>query len=463
MDDHMSPSSRNPLTTYLRQLRQTKTSLPHGELVCVSASPNISTVAALLRLACAVGPYIAVLQVHADIIDDWSPEAVRRLTNVAKRFSFLIWEGGRILNTKRRPTGQHALSSHEIARDVAMARKRYTKGINVAAWAGLASTWVIGSEGQDKGGCQLIPTLRRAARETVSRMTTSVRTEISGGQSPSIDGTDDDDCGDSPCDNEEQDQNTLNTALEDLDISPPLRKSSVISLTRTITQHEEPSRPPLIEVDDDCDCGEINSENESALAVTVTPPPLLSRGILIYLPSNGDTQSKSLHRQAAIISGKTHNDFVVGFVTEEPWTNVRRDQALAESLRRACSDEQDDLDEDDDEEGGDGNGKDEGNLNNMETYAIFSPLENDHVGCSTNVHEPRTSAGESLSSQGQHSSSRHKSGLGTQAQQIRALHQLVAQALSLLSTMSPAAPLSSSDAKQGCSDILYIPVITMNL
>ncbi|EEP78008.1 predicted protein [Uncinocarpus reesii 1704] len=453
MNASTTSSRRNPLTTYLRLLHRSKTTLPHGQLICVSASPNISTMDSLLRLACAVGPYIAVLQVHADIIDDWSVEAVRRLTNIAKRLGFLVWEGGRILNTKRRPTGQHPLSGHEIARDIAMARKRYTKGISVAAWAALASTWVIGPEEHSKGGSQLIPTLRRAARETVSRTTMSVRTEISGGQTPSAAGTSMDDCRDDLYDDEEQDQDLLSTTLGGLNISPPLRKASVISLTRTITQHAELSKP-LVELEDSCGCDEIelaqHNDQDSAAATALPPPPVLSRGIVICLPS--DSQSTPRQRQAAIALGRAHSDFVVGFVTEESWINARKDLALANSLQ----DDDDGEDDDDDDEEEDGESLDE-----VETYAVFSPLENDHVGRGINVQEPLTGEDDGLPELPK--PSHPQSGFGTKAQQIFALHQLVAQALSIQTGKSTTGSPGPSGSKKRGVDILYIPVITMNL
>jgi hypothetical protein len=137
---------------------------------------------ALLRLASAVGPFIAVLQVHADIIDDWSLRAAQRLTYLANKFCFLIWEGGRALNTQRRSGRTQSMSDEEITRSIDMARKRYTKGVvSVAAWAGLASTWVIGPEQEGRGADRLIPILRRAAKERVALMTKSVQTEISAG------------------------------------------------------------------------------------------------------------------------------------------------------------------------------------------------------------------------------------------------------------------------------------------
>ncbi|WEW54681.1 hypothetical protein PRK78_000103 [Emydomyces testavorans] len=457
MNAATAPPSRNPLTTYLRLLQRTKTSLPHGQLVCVSASPNISTMDGLLRLACAVGPHIAVLQLHADIIDDWSMEAVRRLTSIAKKFGFLIWEGGRILNTKRRPTGQQALSTQEIARDIAMARKRYTKGISVAAWAGLASTWVIGPEEQEKGGGQLIPTLRRAARETVARMTMSVRTEISGGQTPCIVGAAGDDLEESIYD-DEQDQDVFDDSLRDLNSSQPLRKGSVISLTRTITQHAEPSRPMTMELEHRCECDESEFPLDDKLASPniLPPPPLLSRGMVICLPNNADTQCTPQHRQAAIAAGKAHNDFVVGYVTEEPWINVQRDQALAHVLALPNSHE---TDGDEHEDSSDC--ENERNPDDAETYVIFSPLENEHFGRKPHVAEPYSTNGGTAAVSP--SSPHQRSKYGVKAQQISALHQLVGRALSIQATTGAAnASVSSTSSKQCGPDILYIPIITMN-
>ncbi|KAI2248784.1 hypothetical protein LOZ11_003856 [Ophidiomyces ophidiicola] len=442
--------SRNPLTTYLRLLRQHKLSLPQGQLVCVSASPNISTVAALLRLACAVGPYIAVLQVHADIIDDWSADAVRKLTSVAKKFGFLIWEGGRILNSKRRPFSQATLSSHEVARDIAMARKRYTGGIGVATWAGLVSTWVIGSEEEGKGSSQFIPTLRRAARETMSRMAMSVRTEISGGQSPVEFETNGD--GSLPA---YVDHNELNSFGE-IETIQPLRKSSVISLTRTITQHEEPSQPAPSEPEYDSDYDTLN--DQVAPSPNLPSPPLLSRGVVLCLP-NAEMETTRQHRDIAIASAKANDDFVLGFVTEDSWIHTRENQALADALQVSAPDEQ-------------GNEADESNhyeqsSDDLETYVVFSPLENEHVSHTINITDSHRVAENPLSPKFPVSPRQHSS-FDIKAQQISALHHLIGRALSITSNpalFSTSVPLNSpaSTSKCGNTDILYIPVVTMNV
>lgn len=74
--------------------------LSHGQPVCVSVLPKFITTAVLLQLASAIGLYIAVLQLHADNIADWSLLSTQRLSNIAENFGFLIWEGGRMLKSK---------------------------------------------------------------------------------------------------------------------------------------------------------------------------------------------------------------------------------------------------------------------------------------------------------------------------------------------------------------------------
>lgn len=419
--------------------------------------------ASLLRLACAVGPYIAVLQVHADIIDDWSHEGVRKLNCIAKRFGFLIWEGGRILNSRWRPTGQQALSSHEVARDIAMARKRYTKGISVAAWAGLASTWVIGPEELGKGSSQLIPTLRRAARETVARLTMSVRTEISGGQTSLFVGDDGDSQEDDPSGEEEQEE-TYDAQLANANTFQSFRKGSVISLTRTITQHAEPSKPTPMDLEDyyECDELEFSSDEKLTSTTTLSPPPLFSRGVVICLPNDSETQSTLPHQKVAIASAKAHNDFVLGFVTEEPWINVRTDQALADCIQTPGKAEFDDDGDDEGDDDDSDDSKDDGIPDEDETYVIFSPLENEHVGRNSSTTGSYSASGDHLNAT---DSSRQQTKFGIKAQQIRGLHQLVSRALAFQSSDgSMNGSLNHHAAsRRGHPDILYIPVVTMNV
>ncbi|KAL1957514.1 hypothetical protein VTO42DRAFT_5977 [Malbranchea cinnamomea] len=436
MSSPFSVSLENPLIAYLRQLREDKPTLPYGQLICVSASPKITTTSALLRLAHAVGPYIAVLQVHADIIDDWSLKTARRLTCLAKKFGFLVWEGGRVLNTQRCSSKAQSMSEEEITRSIDMARKRYTKGVvSVAAWAGLASTWVIGPGEQRRGANRLIPVLRQAAKEAVALTTMSVRTEISAGETPveAFAGTVGDEVDD---DNEEQSKDQYSG-------SHACRKASVISLTRTITQHTELSTPgsPCDEEERDSDF-EPDVEMEISFPASVTPaPPLLSRGLIVCLPTGDEVEVTPLYKKAAIAAAKEHSDFVVGFSTEESWLDVCRRQEFPRCL---------DMNECDvpAREPVERNRGPAPTLStpSPETYVVFSPLEDGHlVGSDPSI----SSSEEYISSPQQRSHS----------QQIGFLLQLVARAVAIKNAHIPA----GQDNAGSCShDILYIPVITMS-
>lgn len=74
-----------PLSSYLLQLISVKQSN-----LCVSA--DVHTSSALLRLAEEVGEKICILKTHADIIDDFSEQTIKRLNEVSRRKNFLIFE-----------------------------------------------------------------------------------------------------------------------------------------------------------------------------------------------------------------------------------------------------------------------------------------------------------------------------------------------------------------------------------
>ncbi|KAF3481108.1 uncharacterized protein GIQ15_03867 [Arthroderma uncinatum] len=468
----------NTLTTYLRLLRQCKPTLPYGELVCVSASPNISTMSSLLRLARTVGPYIGVLQVHADIIDDWSLEGVRRLARLAKKYAFLIWEGGRVLNTQQRLSNRY-LTPDEVSRDIDMSRKRYTKGVvSVAAWAGLASTWMIDSPQQGNGADRLIPTLRRAARETVAFMTNSVRTEISssGASMPSSENPDEE--------HEysmELDEVLQASANEGLETSPSPRKASVISLTQTITQSTEPSTPSATGADDnpfsETEEEPADEDERSTPTASLPEPPLLSRGLIISAPRDDDERFTLEYRVAAFESAKANADFVVGFSTDEPWIEIctrslcseaAAELAAATAAARASS-------TDDENENRFKEETESAVEEERRTFAIFNPLETDHLTrCSkedgphhghaspttlTNGATPRSPQLDINATAMNNSRSRRES------QQVTGLHQLIASAVAIRnSRITPESGLAPGvQARYGGFDVMFIPVVTMNI
>ena len=59
-------------------------------LVCLAA--DRSNMAGLFELIHEVGPYIAVLKTHVDLVDDWSPDAWAEFCDVAGDYNLLIFE-----------------------------------------------------------------------------------------------------------------------------------------------------------------------------------------------------------------------------------------------------------------------------------------------------------------------------------------------------------------------------------
>lgn len=377
------PSSNNPLTGYLQTLRRSKTSIPHGQLVCVSASPNITSTSALLRLAATVGPHIAVLQVHADIIDDWSGKTVRRLTYLAKVYGFLLWEGGRILNSQIGARGGvEFLSDEKIKRDVEMAKKRYTKGVvNVAGWAGLATSWIIPDESDGQRNGALIPTLRHAARETVASITRSVRTEITAGGDPdSVDQDDKDEEEEDDDDDDEVVENheSNNGSSEGLRPALPMRKESFIALTRTITQRSESSlssRPSTAENGHDSPEHALNFE----MIARPLRPPVLVRGLVLNLAPKFDTDYTTRYRRSCLNAARSNQDFVVGFLTDDSWLDPSKSENLLDSESDDDDDDDDDDSDSEDQEAG------------TSPLIFFSPLEIEHFGeVSQSIPSPTT-------------------------------------------------------------------------
>ncbi|OJD12158.1 hypothetical protein AJ78_07203 [Emergomyces pasteurianus Ep9510] len=476
MDSQAQDASSNSITSYLRLLRRCKTTLPYGHLICVSASPNISTMAALLRLARAVGPFIAVLQVHADIIDDWSQDAARRLSCVAKKHRFLIWEGGRVLNVQKGSWNHQGVSSEEIKRDIDLARKRYTKGVvSVAAWAGMVSTWVITPEERGKGGDRLVPTLRRAAKEAVAVLKKSVRTEISGG-AEDRDASDNEASG---CDGDDAEDNEyldngdrLGNNLSAMFPSP--RKGSVISLTRTITQHTELSTSlPSIGAGTPCsdDEGHSNGGNTSTSLPPYPPPPLLARGLVLCLPATDDPAFCHEYREASIAAAKADSDFVVGFVSNESWIEASQTRTMTASQLNSHDADSEDQDN------ADGQGAEE------PSYVLFAPLESDHIlfPGSESISAPEmdkvteahansvqvyvdisdeAARDPSLQSSSFPLSAYQASTSEVQHRQINTLHQLIGRAISIRNARFSAG--SQQEYGEENSRLLCIPIISMN-
>lgn len=313
----------NRLIAYIRSLAEAKKGLPYGLPVCVAPSHTVTCTDALLRLASLVGPYISILQVHADVIDDWSEDTIRQLTLLAKKYAFLIWEGGRILNSTIGVVGRQKAESREVRNTlVDLIRKKYTKGVvKPASWANVSTAWASGIPIDNQAADILIPTLKAAAREAVADAVQTIRTEITA-----------DSISDRPLhahSSSMAEPNGIpnhqrlpsNYAVEQSgsnSLELPPRKASTISLTQTITQHTEDSSDALNETEAE-EVWDFGAAPPPATDAELPSPPSLARGVVLCLPSVTDTVFNPEYRKSCMAAAYANQDFVLGFVCGEPW------------------------------------------------------------------------------------------------------------------------------------------------
>ncbi|OQD78216.1 hypothetical protein PENDEC_c001G03729 [Penicillium decumbens] len=283
----MDSSPHNEILEYIQKLAETKKGLPSGQPVCVLASHLITDTEGLVQFAEEIGPHIAILQVQADIIDNWSNHTIDQLTYLSKKHGFILWEGSRVLNSLVNFMGRDSANWDQRNILADMIKRNYTNGpVKVGRWAGMATAWAPGAPVDKQEEDILIPTLRKAAREAVASTYKTIQTEISAAENE--DGPEEDTSEETPT-TDGWPEFSLNNGIA-------MRKSSTISVTETITMQ------PHIQPEDG-----------------VPPPPLLARGLALSLPSASGTAFTFEFRQSTIAAACSNRDFVVGFLTSEPF------------------------------------------------------------------------------------------------------------------------------------------------
>jgi len=72
--------------------------------LCVAV--DVGSVDELLRIADRVGPHVFCLKTHVDILNDWSPEVPEKLTALAKKHDFLLFEDRKLADIGKTVSGQ---------------------------------------------------------------------------------------------------------------------------------------------------------------------------------------------------------------------------------------------------------------------------------------------------------------------------------------------------------------------
>lgn len=115
--------------------------------LCVAADLTSST--DILNLAEQVGPHICLLKTHIDIIEDFHPNLIKPLKEVAERHNFILFEDRKFA---------------DIGKTVEL---QYSKGVyKISSWAKVVTAHSVtgkgvldaikGSEGSDKRGVFLL-------------------------------------------------------------------------------------------------------------------------------------------------------------------------------------------------------------------------------------------------------------------------------------------------------------------
>ncbi|CAF9928859.1 MAG: orotidine 5'-phosphate decarboxylase [Heterodermia speciosa] len=280
------------LTSYLLQLISIKQSN-----LCVSA--DVHTSSALLRLAEEIGDHICVLKTHADIIDDFSDQTIKRLNEVSRRKHFLLFEDRKF---------------GDIGSTV---QSQYTRGpLAIATWAHLTNAHIF-------PGPAIIKALHSAARDTLLSINQSVSTEISiGTPRESLDGS---------ANGEEIEDVPALISEDSLSPRPSdagLRKGSIVTATTTISQTFEPG-PPSPGLYRTLSTGEGNFENVEMALQELGPPPH-ARGLLLLaeMSSEGNLMTKEYTSNCLKLARKDR-DFVVGFVSQRSLNTETEDTFLA--------------------------------------------------------------------------------------------------------------------------------------
>jgi len=294
--------------------------------LCLSA--DVTTSSALLRLADACGPHIAVLKTHADIVGDFTARTAAALQALAARHGFLVFEDRKF---------------GDIGHTVQM---QYTGGpLRIADWAPITNAHIF-------PGPAVVASLEAAAAQVVSAAVCSRRTEITGGDDGAGrgDGGSDAEPASDPTgffdaavvpppaaeeeygeEHEHEDAATrarrAHLAAHQIAESPldrSARKASVVSIATTISATRESlsTSPSALAA-----AGPASPESLAALG-----PPPMARGLLLLAQmSSADNAFTPAYTALCVAAARKHRGFVMGYVAQEGLNEVHEGEGEGEN------------------------------------------------------------------------------------------------------------------------------------